>query len=129
MNDKKPTPNWEAMFQVLFKLFLLSYPFAIAWGVWVNQTITRNESSIRQLETWKSEGHAKEASLNRAEILRDVGSDAQRRSDENGNRIESLRATLMATTAELATFRALTEHKMIEMANTQKRMLEILERK
>jgi hypothetical protein len=129
MNDKRPTETLQATYQVLFKMLLFTWPVVIGVGGWGIKTILSHESSIRQLETWKSEGHAKEASLHRAEILRDVGSDAQRRSDENGNRIESLRATLMATTAELATFRALTEHKMIEMANTQKRMLEILERK
>jgi hypothetical protein len=129
MNDKKPSANWESLFQVLFKVFLMTYPFMIAGGVWVTQSINKHESSIRQLETWKSEGHIQAASILRAEILRDVSVDARRQSDENGSRIESLRATLSATTSELATFRALTEHKLGELASSQKKMLELLERK
>jgi hypothetical protein len=129
MNDKKPSANWESLFQVLFKVFLMTYPFMIAGGVWVTQSINKHESSIRQLETWKSEGHIQAASILRAEILRDVSVDARRQSDENGSRIESLRTTLSATTSELATFRALTEHKLGELASSQKKMLELLERK
>jgi hypothetical protein len=117
------------LFQVLFKAFLMTYPFMIAGGVWVTQSINKHESAIRQLETWKTEGHNQAATLLRAEILRDVSNDARRQSDENGNRIESLRATLSATTSELATFRALTEHKLGELASSQRKMIEILERK
>ena len=115
------------------KFGLLTYPlivtFGVGYAIWVGKSITKHESSIRQLETWKSEGHAQSSSILRAEILGAVGSDARRQSDENANRIESLRGVLTATTMELSTFRALTEHKMNEMAQSQRRMLEILERK
>jgi hypothetical protein len=133
MNERKSGIQWEAMFQGLMKFGLLTYPlivtFGIGYAIWVGKGNIKNESDIRELKTWKNEGHAASASILKAEILNAVGVDARHQSDENANRIESLRGVLTTTTAELATFRALTEHKMNEMAQSQRRMLEILEGK
>jgi hypothetical protein len=131
--DKKGAVDWQLVYGKLFKSQLMSYwpivALVIMFGVWTTKSINTNESDIRELKTWKNEGHNQAAAILRAEILGAVGSDARRQSDENGNRIEGLRGALTATTAELATFRALTEHRMNELAQSQKRMLEILERK
>jgi hypothetical protein len=132
-NGRTTSVDPETIYSRLFKSQLITYwpiiAAVISFGVWTTNKIKDHESSIRQLETWKSEGHTQAANILRAEILRDVGVDARRQSDENGSRIESLRATLSATTSELSTFRALTEHKLGELASSQKKMLELLERK